>query len=98
MVKVVLVPPPEISLYQVLKCPECKSTTVLIEKIEGSETRITLKLELPPGADLPLLALRIHLIDRPPRFARCLDRQDAARRASPTVPQSPESQACLLSV
>ncbi|MFZ0055028.1 MAG: hypothetical protein WAL09_09490, partial [Pseudolabrys sp.] len=56
MVKVVLVPPPEISLYQVLKCPECKSTTVLIEKIEGSETHITLKLELPPGADPPLLA------------------------------------------
>ena len=56
MVKVVLVQPPEISLYQVLKCPECKSTTVLIEKIEGSETRITPKLELPPGADLPLLA------------------------------------------
>ena len=55
MVKVILVPPPEI-LYQVLKCPECKSTTVLIEKIEGSDTRITLKLELPPGADLPLLA------------------------------------------
>jgi hypothetical protein len=40
----------------IAKCPECKATTALIEKIEGSETRIALKLELPPGAELPLLA------------------------------------------
>ena len=38
------------------KVSGCKATTALIEKIEGSETRIALKLELPPGAELPLLA------------------------------------------
>ena len=43
-------------LSAIAKCPECKATTALIEKIDGSETRIDLKLELPPGAELPLLA------------------------------------------
>ena len=61
----------------IAKCPECKATTALIEKIEGSETRIALKLELPPEPSCLFSRSPVHLIRStfavPPAsgFTRC---------------------------
>ena len=38
------------------KCPVCDARPALIEKVEGGVARISLVLELPPGAEMPLLA------------------------------------------
>jgi hypothetical protein len=38
------------------KCPVCDTPAALIETVEGGVGRISLVLELPPGAEMPLLS------------------------------------------
>jgi hypothetical protein len=38
------------------RCPVCDTPAALIEKVEGGVARVRLVLELPPGAEMPLLA------------------------------------------